>query len=193
MIYFSHGVKAIKSILLGFVDCCNVYETITKVDLLYKRKGYLMKKGKLKKIICLALVALTTVLSSTVSAKAAVDEGRIHINNTYGYFVTRTYGVYDADLGEKLYTTCADTMVAVPRIRAYMKVMYAKSGDRLGEENTGWIYNDDHAYTCTFEMHHFRNKETGVYDGFVNTKCAVYGTGDVITDKAYAVYTSLVY
>lgn len=153
----------------------------------------MMNKNFFKMIIGLTLVAGITVFSGSVFAEADEEVGRTYINSTYGYLEGSTYGGYQASLGEKMYSSFAETTVAVPRIRAYMKVMYAKSGNTLGEETSDWKYNDDYAGTCTFEMHHFRNEETGLYDGFVNTRCVAYGTADAIVDKAYAVYTRLVY
>ena len=154
----------------------------------------MMKKRFFKKIICLALVAVTTVLSGTVSAKASEEDvGRTYIDSTYGYLEGRVYGYYNSVWGEKMFCSDAETTVAVPRIRAYMKVMYAKSGDTIDTSTSGWVYNSNSATTFDFEMHHFLNKETGVYDNFLNTRCVAYGTADAITERAYAVYTSVVY
>ncbi|MCH5273188.1 MAG: hypothetical protein J1E35_05895 [Lachnospiraceae bacterium] len=152
-----------------------------------------MRKIGFKKVICLLLTALAMVLSGTVSANAASDIGRTYINSTYGYLEGSVRESYDSFCGEKIYNAAAETEVAVSRIRAYMKVMYAKSGDTIDTSTSGWEYNSKRTSTFDFEMHHFRNKETGIYDGFVNTQCVAYGTADAITDKAYAVYTCVVY
>ena len=151
-----------------------------------------MRKNELKKGIAVALVALLTVVSGSVSANAETVTGTTYISATYGYLEGSVRGDYYADLEEKMYCSRAETTETVPRIRAYMEVQYAKSGDTIGTVSSDWRDNSDYATTYDFEMHHFYNKETECYDGFVNTKCIAYGTADAITDKAYAVYTRVV-
>ena len=151
-----------------------------------------MRKKELKKGIAVALVALLTVMSGSISAKAESETKNTYINSTYGYLVGSVSGIYDTVFEEKLYNSNAETTAAVSRIRAYMEVMYTRSGETIDIVSSDWIYNSNYATTYNFEMHHFYNKETKCYDGFVNTRCTAYGTADAITDGAYVVYTRVI-
>lgn len=150
-----------------------------------------MRRSKLTKIITVVMIA-TCILGSSISTSAKTDSGSVYISNKYGSL----NGSTDGSMGykEKTYNTQAKTTKKVPKIRAKLSVCYKATGVFLGSgENTGWLANSKLALTCDYEMHHFYNKLTKKYDGFVNTKCVAYGTADAITAKAYTVYTSVTY
>lgn len=128
---------------------------------------------------------------NSISADAKSDTGQVYINSTYGSLTGTTNNFWNID--EKICNSYAETTKKVTKIRSQVEVQYYSTGDAIANNSSGWQYDAKQAGTQDIEMHHFKNKLTGVYDGFQNTKLAVYGTADAITGDPYVVYTKVIY
>lgn len=147
------------------------------------------RKGK----ILVATMLLATLLCGNIVQAASKSETK-YISSKYGDLKGSVHGIYNGTMKEKQYWSRAETGAKVVKIRSKLSVQYATTGVEIGSgETTGWKYDAKSACTYTYEMHHFKNKITGKYDGFKDTKCKAYGTADAIVTNAYVVYTSLTY
>ena len=151
--------------------------------------------NKIKKIIVtfmVCLLAVNIVNGTAFAADYNREVKRTNLPGSYGKLKGEVVG-HGADL-IKNFASYADSTKKVPRIRAKLSVEYYKSGDNIGPgDSTGWITNEKTASTGDYDLHHWRNKEKNTDSGFRKTTCVGYGTADAIIEKAYAVYTKVIY
>lgn len=147
-----------------------------------------MKRKRLKKFVTI-LMAMVFVVSLAVNANAAT--GNISAGE-YGELKAVNAISILGTFEKRVNISVETTKSAAEKYILKYNVVYANTGTSI----TGNVQLENvNMYTPmrsseSVEMHHWKNTQTGQYDGFIGTKIKAYTTHEVRGTYAYAIYLS---